>query len=400
MTDMCISKTEPVRENFLVFGAPDIQEPEIQEVLETLRSGWLGMGPRSHKFEEMFKAYIGCRHAISLNSCTAGLELALEALGVGPGDEVITTPLTFCATANVIVHRGAKPVFADINPETGSIDLDEVLKAITPRTKAIMPVHLWGQPCQMDKLMPAARENGLYVVEDAAHAAEAWQNGKKIGTVGDITVFSFYVTKNLTTGEGGMLVTDNEAWAEEVRTKRLHGLSHDAWKRYTTEGFQPYDVLAAGYKYNMMDMQAALGIHQLGRLESNLKIRERYWQMYDEAFSGIDEVTPFRVTEDETAAGRTTHSRHLYTLLLNPERSGMSRWEFINAMKAENIGTGIHYVALHLTTFYKEKFGYRRGDFPQAEYVSDRIVSLPLSTSMSEEDVTDVIRAVKKVLSR
>jgi len=389
---------KPVREKFLVFGAPDIQEPEIQEVIDTLRSGWLSTGPRCKKFEELFRDYVGCEYAIALNSCTAGLELALEALGIGPGDEVITTPLTFCATANVIIHRGAHPVFVDVDRATGNIDPEKVLRAVSPRTKAILPVHLYGRPCPMDELLKIASDHGLYVIEDAAHASEAWYRGRKIGTIGDVTVFSFYATKNLVTGEGGMLVTNSKKVADEIRIKQLHGLSRDAWRRYSEEGFQPYDVVAAGYKYNMMDLQAALGIHQLARLEDNLKIRERYWQIYDETFASIGGIiTPDHL--ENADFGTTRHARHLYTILLDTDRLGISRWEFMNALKEEGIGTGVHFIALHLHSFYRERFGYNRGDFPNAEYISDRTVSLPLSSCLKLRDVYDVISAVEKVLT-
>lgn len=387
-----------LRSDLLVFGSPDLQQPEVDEVIATLGSRWIGMGPRCLRFEELFRQYIGCAHAVSLNSCTAGLELALEALGIGAGDEVITTPLTFCATANVIVHRGAKPVFVDVEPETGNIDPERVRRAVSPRTKAILPVHLYGRPCEMDPVLELAREHGLAVVEDAAHAVEARYRGRKVGAIGDMTVFSFYVTKNMTTAEGGMLTTENPVWADNIRIKRLHGISHDAWKRYSSEGFQPYDVLAPGYKFNMTDLQAALGIHQLARLEANLGVREQYWQIYDDGFSVMPEVSiPARMSNQSLEAS-SRHARHLYTLLLNTPPSPLGRWEFVEAMKAENIGTGVHFVALNLTTFYRDAFGYRRGDFPHAEYISDRTVSLPLSPALTEDDLGDVIRAVKKVL--
>jgi dTDP-4-amino-4,6-dideoxygalactose transaminase len=389
---------QEVRSDFLVFGSPDLQRPEIDEVVATLESHWIGMGPRCIRFEELFRQYIGCAHAVSVNSCTAGLELALDVLQIGPGDEVITTPLTFCATANVIVHRGARPVFVDVDAETGNIDPECVRRAISPRTKAILPVHLYGRPCEMDPLLALARERGLAIVEDAAHAIEARYRGRKVGAIGDMSVFSFYVTKNMTTAEGGMLTTENPVWADTVRVKRLHGISHDAWKRYSSEGFQPYDVLAAGYKFNMTDLQAALGIHQLARLEANLAIREQYWRVYDEGFSEMPEVQiPPRMPEEPVESG-SRHARHLYTLILNTPPSPLSRWEFVEALKAENIGTGVHFVALHLTTYYREAFGYKRGDFPNAESISDRTVSLPLSPALTEEDLRDVIRAVKKVL--
>jgi dTDP-4-amino-4,6-dideoxygalactose transaminase len=389
----------PHRNESLLFGAPDIREPEIQEVVETLRSGWLSTGPRCRKFEELFCEYIGCEHAIALNSCTAGLELALEVLGIGPGDEVITTPLTFCATANVVVHRGAKPVFVDVDRETGNIDPDLVPRAITDKTKAILPVHLYGRPCAMDELMNIARERGLFVIEDAAHATEAWYRGRKIGTIGDITVYSFYATKNLVTGEGGMLVTNNQTVADEVRIKHLHGLSRDAWKRYSEEGFQTYDVVAAGYKYNMMDIQAALGIHQLARLEENLKIREHHWQTYDEAFAGIEGITTPRPVFAHSVFGKTRHARHLYTILLDSDRLKISRREFMNSLNNENIGTAIHFTALHLLSFYQDQFGYKRGDFPNAEFISDGTVSLPLSSALGQQDINDVINAVQKTVA-
>lgn len=388
----------PRRSEFLTFGAPDIGEPEIQEVVETLRSGWLSSGPRCRKFEQLFCEYIGCEHAIALNSCTAGLELALEALGIGPGDEVITTPLTFCATANVIVHRGAKPVFVDVDRETGNIDPERIPAAITNKTKAIMPVHLYGRPCEMDAVLAIAKEHGLFVIEDAAHATEAWYRGKKIGTIGDITVYSFYATKNLVTGEGGMLVTNHETVADEVRVKHLHGLSRDAWKRYSEEGFQPYDVVAAGYKYNMMDIQAALGIHQLARLENNLKVRERHWQAYDEAFAGVEEITTPPPLVVHSRFEKTRHARHLYTILLDLERLKISRGEFMASLQRANIGTGVHFTSLHLLSFYRDKFGYKRGDFPNAEFISDRTVSLPLSSRLDQKDVADVVNAVRKIV--
>jgi dTDP-4-amino-4,6-dideoxygalactose transaminase len=386
-----------VRATPLIFGAPFIGEAEIQEVVDTLRSGWLGTGPRCARFEEDFKNYVGAKHAIAVNSCTAGLELTLEAADVGPGDEVITTPLTFCATANVIVHRGAKPIFVDVERHTGNIDPDCIEKAITPKTKAIIPVHLYGRPCKMDEILDIAHRHGLYVIEDAAHATEALYQGRKIGNIGDATVFSFYVTKNMTTGEGGMVTTNRDSWAERVRVSRLHGLSKDAWKRYSADGFQPYDVQTAGYKFNMTDIQAALGIHQLARLEDNLRTRQRYWAMYEDAFHDLHEiVTPCPTSEDGSAGDR--HARHLFTILVKPEVAGVSRSALVNALRTLNICTGIHFLALHLSTYYRRTFGYQPGDFPNAEYIADRTISLPLSVAISEGDVQDVISAVKIAL--
>jgi len=380
------------RLEFLIFGSPAIGEEEIAEVVATLRSGWLGTGPRVQRFEEDFRAYVRCGHAVALNSCTAGLHLALEVLGIGPGDEVITSPLTFSATANVIVHVGATPVFADVDPQTMNLDPEALARAVTPRTKAILPVHLAGRPCDMDALLQVARRHGLAVVEDAAHAVEARHRGRPIGSIGDLTAFSFYVTKNLVTGEGGMLTTDNAAWAEEIRIKALHGISRDAWKRYSTEGFQPYDTLFPGYKYNMTDLQAALGIHHLARLEANLAVRERHWRRYDAAFADHP-----LLTTPAPVDSRDRHARHLYTVLLHTEPAGMSRNELIVRLKAENIGTGIHFTPLHLHSYYAKTFGFSRGQFPAAEYIGERTLSLPLSAKLTDEDVEDVIAAVLRV---
>ncbi|MGQ9608955.1 MAG: DegT/DnrJ/EryC1/StrS family aminotransferase [bacterium] len=386
-----MTTNKPIRDSFLIFGQPLIKEEEIQEVVDTLRSGWLGTGPKVHRFEDDFKKYIGCKHAVALNSCTAGLFLALEAIGVKPGDEVVTTPMTFAATANVITHHGAKPVFVDIERDTMNIDPNKIESAITPKTKAIIPVHFAGRPCKMDEIMDIAHRHNLFVIEDAAHATEACYKDKKIGNIGDITVFSFYVTKNLVTGEGGMITTNNDDWAEEIRIKSLHGISKDAWKRYSAEGFQSYEVIYPGYKFNMMDIQAALGIHQLSRIEENHKIREQYWKKYNSAFADVPElILPI---EDSNR-----HARHLYTILIKLHKLKIDRNQFIDALKAENIGTGIHFVALHLHKYYKEKFGYKRGDFPNSEFVSDRTISLPLSAKLKNEDVNDVITAVKKII--
>ena len=410
MEKLALLGGKPARKEFLVFGAPDIREEDIQEVVATLKSGWLSTGPKVTKFEEDFKNYVGSKHAIALNSCTAGLHLALEIAGIGAGDEVITTPLTFASTVNVIIHQGATPVFIDVEKETGNIDpqrIEEFVKKnceFNPKTgqlanrqtgqlvKAIIPVHLYGRPCRIDEIIKIARKNNLFVIEDAAHAVEAHYKNKKIGNIGDFTVFSFYATKNVVTGEGGMITTNNGEWAKKLRVLRLHGLSKDAWKRYSQEGFPPYDILYPGYKYNMMDVQAALGIHQLKRVEKNLQIREKYFKMYNQAFSNIPE------TETPIEEENICHARHLYTILLRLEKLKCDRNQFAAALRAENIGMGIHFLALHLSSYYKKRFGYKRGDFSHAEYISDRTISLPLSTKLTEKDVNDVIAAVRKVI--
>lgn len=381
-----------VREDFLPFGKPFISQDEIDEVVDTLHSGWLTTGPKVALFEERFKDYIGAKDVIALNSCTAGLHLALDVCGIKQGDEVITTPFTFCATANVINHVGAKVVFSDITKDTLCIDPNEIERRITSRTKAIIPVHFAGQPCKMDEIYSIAKRYNLEVIQDAAHAIEAEYNGKKVGSLPDITSYSFYATKNLTTGEGGAIATNNEKWAKKLRILRLHGLTEDAFCRYGEIEIRHYDVKVSGYKYNMMDIQAALGIRQLEKLERYLKIREEYFKMYNEAFFSIPEITlPKSIL-------RTRHARHLYIIILNLEQLTVSRDDFLAALKAENIGTSVHFIPLHLHSFYR-KAGYKRGDFPQSEWAGERVVSLPMSSGLTPKDIEDVILAVKKIIT-
>lgn len=363
-------------------------------MLETLRSGWWGTGPKVLQFEENFKKYTQTKQAVAVNSATAAMHLGLNVLGIGKGDGVITTPLTFVSTANVIIHTGAKPVFADVNKDTGNIDPKEIEKKITKRTKAIIPVHLYGRPCRMDEITELAKKYHLYVLEDAAHATEAWFKGKKIGSISDMTAFSFYVTKNVATGEGGMLTTNKQKWADEARIRRLHGISADAWKRYSASGFEPYEAVYPGYKYNMMDLQASLGIHQLKRAAANLKIRNKYWQIYTKAFSKIDGVIPPAPDEKDII-----HARHLYTICLELEKLKINRNQFIDALKLENIGAGIHFTALHLHKYYRKTFGYKKGDFPNAEWIGDRTISLPFYPHMTEKDLQDVIEAVTRIVN-
>lgn len=382
--------TVPRRDSFLVFGQPDIGEAEIAEVVDTLRSGWLGTGPKTKQFEAEFAAYVGAKHAIGVNSCTAGLHLSLLALGIGAGDEVITTPMTFASTLNVIIHVGATPVLVDVEPITQNIDPDLIGAAITPRTRAIMPVHMAGRPCDMDAIGALAERHGLAVVEDAAHAIEAKWRDRKIGSISPLTAFSFYVTKNLVTGEGGMVTTNDDALADDLRIRALHGLSRDAWKRYTAAGFQPYDVVLPGWKYNLTDIQSALGIHQLRRIDHNLERRRQIWDRYSAALGTIDGITtPAPMDEG-------VHARHLYTILVDPavrERDG-----FMQELRERNIGTGVHFVAAHLHSYFRDLLGHQRGAFPYAEFISDRTVSLPLSSKLSDADVDDVIDAVREAV--
>lgn len=381
------------RKKFLGFGAPFIGEEEIKEVVDTIRSGWWTTGPKTEKFEKEFKKYIGSKYAVSVNSATAGLHSSLVVLGVGSGDEVITTPLTFVASANVIAHCGAKPVFADINKDTWNIDPKEIEKKITKKTKAILPVHLHGRPCEMDEIMRIARKYKLFVVEDAAHAVEAKHNGKKVGAIGHLTAFSFYVTKNVATGEGGMVTTNNKKFAEKIKILRLHGLSRDAWKRYSKTEFALYEAVVAGYKYNLTDIASSLGIHQLRRVEKNLKIRNQIWKAYTDNFKNESLLTlPASVEKN------TRHAMHLYAPLLNLEKMKISRNEFIDKLVKENIGSGVHFSPVHTQPYYRKTFEYKKGDFPNAEYVGERIFSLPLAANLKEKDMRDVIWAVKKAL--
>jgi len=383
---------KPIRNNFLIFGSPLIEEEEIKEVEKTLRSGWLGTGPRSHKFEEMFKEYKGSKFAIALNSCTAALHLSILASGLEYGDEVITTPMTFCATVNAIIHAGYRPVFVDCKKDTMNIDPEEIKKKITRRTKAILPIHFAGRSCDMNAIMDIAKCYHLKVVEDCAHAIETEYKGKKAGTFGDFGCFSFYVTKNVVTGEGGMVITDIEDHASKIKILALHGMSKNAWKRFSDEGFKHYQVVNCGYKYNMMDIQAALGIHQLKRVEKNWKRRLEIWNKYNKSFNDLPCFTPVPFEKE------TVHGLHLYTLLLDLDHLKVNRDFILNALAKENIGTGIHYIALHLHSYYAKTYGFKSGDFPNAEWISERTISLPLSAKLSNKDVNDVIEAVTKIL--
>jgi dTDP-4-amino-4,6-dideoxygalactose transaminase len=381
-----------VRQEFLVFGAPMLEDDEIQEVVATLRSGWLGTGPKVARFEAMFRDYTGAPHALALHSCTAALHLALVAAGVGPGDDVLVPTMTFCATANVVVHVGARPVLMDVDRASMNCTIEMIEAAMTRHTKAIIPVHMAGRPCAMEQIMDLARQRGLVVIEDAAHAIEAVCQGQKIGTIADATCFSFYVTKNLVTGEGGMLTTAHDTWADTIQLLGLHGLSKGAWKRYSDEGFKHYQVMAPGYKYNMMDIQAALGIHQLPRLSRYLQRREAIWQRYDAAFVDLPVALPAPVRTGDV------HARHLYTLLLDLDALSVSRDQIMQALFEAHIGTGIHFLGLHLHPFYQQTFGYGPADFPNATWISERTLSLPLSARLTDRDVTDVITAVRSVL--
>jgi perosamine synthetase len=388
-----MQKEDRMRAQFLPFHIPDIGQDEIESVVDTLRSGWLTTGPKVKQFEEAFAKTVGASHAVAVNSGTAALHLALEALEIEEGDEVIMSTMTFAASAEVVLYFKAKPVLVDCRPDTFNLDPDQIEQAISPRTKAIMPVHIGGQPCEMDRIQQIARRYNLKVIEDAAHALPARYRGRMVGTIGDITCFSFYATKTITTGEGGMATTDNPEWAERMRIMSLHGISKDAWKRYTSEGSWYYEILYPGYKYNMTDIAAAIGIEQLRKCHQFWESRQRYAELYNLGFRDMPAITVPHVAQD------AQHAWHLYIIQLDLEQLRIDRSEFAELLKRENIGTSVHFIPLHLHPYYRDTFGYRPEDFPNASAVFERIISLPIYPKMTEADVQDVIDAVRNIAS-
>lgn len=383
------------RASFLPFSSPSIGEEEIREVVETLRSGWITTGPKTERFEEAFKEAVGCRNAIALSSATAGLHIALKALGIRDGDEVITSPMTFASTVNQIVLAGANPVFTDIEFHHLMMDVSQVEEKITPRTRLVIPVHFAGAPVDMDPLLEIAGKHNLAVLEDAAHGAGTLYRGRPVGNLGLGGIYSFHPIKNMTTGEGGMFVTDDDELAETIRLLKFHGLSREAWKRYGRTGRANYDVLMPGFKYNMTDIQAALGIHQLAKLPDFCRKRAWLAEQYDQAFAGVEEVVrPGRPSYPHF------HAWHLYVIKLQLEALSIDRDTFMEELKKRNIGTGLHFKAVHLHPYYQEKMGFRRGTLPSAEKASDRILSLPLFPGMEEEDLEDCVAALKDVIRR
>jgi len=377
---------------FVPFSPPSVGTDEIEEVVKALESGWLTTGPRVRRFEAEFAAYAGAPHAVAVNSCTAALHLSLLAAGVRPGHEVVTTPLTFCSTANVIVHAGATPVFADIDPSTWNLDAAAAAARITGATRVLLPVDYAGRPADLLAFERLARAGGLTLVEDAAHCVEGAIGQRKVGSIADFTCFSFYATKNLTTGEGGMVTVRDEAAAAFIRTASLHGMSRDAWTRYAPGGSPHYDVAMPGFKYNMMDLQAAIGLRQLARLGAMHARREAICARYD---AGLEDLPLFRPAPP--AAG-TLHARHLYPVLVDASLCGVSRDELQQRMRDAGVDTSIHFRAVHLHSYYRERFGFVRGMFPHAEAVSDSTLSLPLSPVMPDGDVDRVIEALHDCL--
>jgi dTDP-4-amino-4,6-dideoxygalactose transaminase len=380
--------------DFLIFGSPLIEEAEIEEVLATLRSGWLGTGPKVQEFEKEFKAYKQSPYAIALNSCTASIHLSILAAGIGPGDEVITTAMTFCSTVNAIIHSGATPVLADCDRETQCIDPHSIRSKITPKTKAILPVHFAGNACNMSAIMGIANEFKLKLIEDCAHSIETTYKGQHVGTFGDFGCFSFYVTKSLVTGEGGMVTTKQKENADKIKTLALHGMTADAWKRFSDDGYKHYQVVYPGFKYNMMDIQAAMGIHQLKRIERNWQRRKEIWDKYNEAFADLNNIAL-----PASACSDTKHAYHLYTIIVDKAKTGISRDDFLKAMTKDNIGTGVHYRSIPTHKYYQDTFLWKPDDYPNSFYIGERTVSLPLSAKLTDDEVHNVINTVKCILS-
>jgi perosamine synthetase len=383
-----------MRPTFLPFAQPDIDDTELTAIKEVLESGWITSGPKVREFEASFAEAAGANHAVALTSCTAAMHLALEAIGLQSDDEVITTPYTFAATAEVIRYFGARPVFVDIDAHTFNINTELIEGAITERTRAILPVHVAGLPAEMGGIHAIKQRYNLPVIEDAAHAFPVCYGDQMIGSLSEFTCFSFYATKTITTGEGGMLCTNNEEWADRCRIMALHGISKDAWKRYSAEGSWYYEVIAPGYKYNMTDIAAAIGITQLQKAECMRQQRQSIAQRYSEAFCELPEV---QVPADSTSG---THAWHLYMLRLNLDMLSINRAQFIETMKQSNIGVSVHFIPLHLHPYYREMFGYQAEDFPVAYREYQREVSLPIYSRMSDTDVQDVIDVVYSIVQK
>lgn len=382
-----------MRTTFLPFSTPTIDDAEINEVVDSLKSGWITTGPKVKRFEEAFRAYVGARFAIPLSSATAGLHLTLLALGIGEGDEIITTPMTFASTVSMIVLCGATPVLADIEPGTLNIDVSKVRDKISPRTKAIIPVHFAGQSCDMDPLFALAAQYDLKIIEDAAHAAGTEYKGKRIGSLKSISIFSFHPNKNITTGEGGMVCTVNETLAEEISLLKFHGMNREAWKRFAASGSPNYDIMLPGFKYNMMDIQAAIGIHQLPKLDSFIDKRREIAEFYNRELADLDELAL-----PAYAPYKQRHAWHLYTPLIRIEQLTIGRDRFMEELKKHNIGSGLHYKAIHHHAWYRKNMPVTDNELPIASYASDRILSLPLFPKMTMEDAGDVVEAVKDIL--
>lgn len=381
-------------EPFLIFGSPLIEQAEIDEVVACMQSAWLGTGPRVAQFERDFAAYqaLAPLQVAAVNSCTAALHVSMVAAQLEPDAEVITTPMTFCASVNAIIHAGLTPVLADVDPLTLNIDPKAIEAAITPRTRAILPVHFAGRPCEMDAIMAIARRHNLAVIEDCAHAIETTYHGRKAGTFGDFGCFSFYATKNVVTGEGGMIVGRDEVNIARAKVLALHGMSKDAWHRFGDQGYKHYQVVEAGFKYNMMDLQAAIGIHQLARVGQTWARREAIWNRYMQAFANLPIGLPTAPEPD------TKHAYHLFTIMIDETLCGVSRDAFLDAMNSRKIGTGVHYLSVPEHPYYQKRYGWKPERWPNAMRIGRQTVSLPLSPKLSDGDVERVIQAVRQVI--
>lgn len=384
-----------IRKEFLPFSRPSIGEDAIESVAESIRSGWVAMGPKVTQFEKTISEYVGSKYAISMNSATAGLHSSVMAMGIGQGDEVITTPMTFASTVNAIILAGARPVLVDIDRHSLNIDVNKIEQAVTPHTKAIIPVHFAGMPCDMDVIEEIAKKHNLMIIEDAAHAMGASYKGSRTGSDkgrGHVAVFSFHPTKNITTAEGGIVCTEDEEIAEYLSVFRQNGMSKGAWNRYSSSGNTHYDVPVPGLKYQMSDIQAAIGLSQLKQLDSFNRRRREICEAYEKELSDCPGIS-----FQQSAGYEHVHSRHIFPILVDTDTLKIDRDTFMQQMKERNIGTAIHYNAIHLFSGYAKALGKKRGDFPEAEYVSDRILSIPLFPAMTDDDVAYCIDAIKEI---
>ena len=392
MEKPAIEGGKPIRESFLPYGTQWFDEKEINEVVDSLKSSWITTGPKMQLFEENFKKFKGSKYAVAVNSGTAALHVSTSSIDIKPGDEVITTPLTFVASANCVVYRGGTPVLADIKKDTYNIDPNEIRKKITSKTKAIIPVHFTGQPCEMDEICEIAEEHDLFIIEDAAHAVDAEYKGKKIGNISDLTVFSFHPAKNMTTAEGGMVTTNNDELYEKLLMFRTHGITKDAVNRFGKSGGYYYDMQYLGFRYNLSELHASLGIHQLIKLPTFQKRRREIVKIYNRELENFDEITiPF-------VKKNIKHSWHLYVIQLNLEKLRVDRDFIFKALRAENLGVNVHYIPVHYHTYYQNKFGFKKGMLPNIEWLFPRLLTIPLFPKMSDDDVYDVINSLEKVL--
>jgi dTDP-4-amino-4,6-dideoxygalactose transaminase len=382
-----------LRSEYLFFGSPIIEDEEINAVVNTFKTKWIGTGPKVNEFEKRFGEYVGVKYAVAVSSCTAALHLSVIALGIKPGDEVLVPAMTFAATANAVIHANAVPVLVDVDKRNMTIDFEDIERKITENTKAIIPVHFAGRPVDIDKLNSLAEKYGLKIIHDAAHAVETEFKGKKIGSYNDISCYSFYVTKNITTIEGGMVTTNYEELANSIKINALHGMDKDAWKRFSDDGYKHYQVVFPGFKYNMTDIQAAIGIEQLLKVEKFAKRRREIWDIYNKELQDQPLLLPPDVEPD------SKHACHLYTILLDIDNVKITRDQLLQKLHELKIGTGVHYISLHLQDYYKKTYNYKEDDFPNSKFISDRTLSIPLSANLTEEDVKDVISALKQCLS-